>query len=170
MSGFLLSGDNVPFMAALVLMVLIGIAEAVGLGGGLTVGEAADLPDGDVNVETPSLLSWLNVGRLPLLMLIVVFLFAFGLVGLLGQQVVATVLGRPAPWFLAAPLAFAMAMPVTRTFGRWVATVMPKDETSAVTRNSLVGRVAVITTGEARQASAAQARVRDEHGQAHYVM
>lgn len=170
MWGFLLSGDNVPFMAALVLMVLIGIAEAAGLGGGLTLGDAADGPGGDLTVETPSLLSWLNVGRLPLLMLIVVFLFAFGMLGLLGQQIVATVMGRPAPWILAAPLACAMALPVTRTFGLWVSRILPKDETSAVSRDSLVGRVAVIITGEARHASAAQARVRDEHGQVHYVM
>lgn len=170
MLGFLLSGDNVPFVAALALMLLIGIAEAVGLGGGLALGDGIDAPDGDINVETPSLLSWINVGRLPLLMLIVVFLFAFGLTGLIGQQIVAAVLGRTAPWLFAVPVALAAALPVTRLFGRGVAKIMPRDETSAVSRDSLVGRVAVIVTGEARQASAAQARVRDPHGQAHYVM
>lgn len=170
MLGFLLSGDNVPFVAALVLMLLIGIAEALGLGGGLALGDGIDAPDGDINVETPSLLSWINVGRLPLLMLIVVFLFAFGLTGLIGQQIVAAILGRTAPWLLAVPVALAAALPVTRLFGRGVAKIMPRDETSAVSRDSLVGRVAVIVTGEARHASAAQARVRDPHGQAHYVM
>lgn len=167
MWAFLLSPDNVPFVAALVLMLLIGVVEALGIGGGLAVGEGLD---GDVNVETPSLLSWINVGRLPLLMLIVVFLFAFGMTGLIGQRLVAGVIGQPGAWFLAAPLAFAAALPVTRVFGRGVARIMPRDETSAVSRDSLVGRVAVIVTGEAAQASAAQARVRDEHGQVHYVM
>lgn len=170
MWSFLLSGDNVPFVSALALMLLIGAAEAIGLGSGLALGEGLEGLDGDVNVETPSLLSWLNVGRLPLLMLIVVFLFAFGMTGLVGQRIVAAVLGQPAPWFLAAPAAFALALPATRIFGRGVARVMPRDETSAVSRDSLVGRVAVIVTGEARHASAAQARVRDQHGQVHYVM
>lgn len=170
MWGFLLSPDNVPFVAALVLMLLIGAVEALGLGGGLAVGDGIEAPDGDVNVETPSLLSWINVGRLPLLMLIVVFLFAFGMTGLIGQRVVAAILGQPGPWLLAAPLALAAALPVTRIFGRGVAKVMPRDETSAVSRDSLVGRVAVIVTGDARHASSAQARVRDEHGQVHYVM
>lgn len=168
--GFILSPDNVPFVAVLVLMLLIGAAEAVGLGGGLAMGEGLDGLDGDVNVETPSLLSWINVGRLPLLMLIVVFLFAFGLSGLIGQQVVAAVLGQPAPWFLAVPAAFAVALPVTRVFGRGVARIMPRDETTAVSRDTLVGRVAVIVTGSASHANAAQARVRDQHGQVHYVM
>lgn len=170
MFDFLLAAGNVPFVAALVLMLLIGAAEAMGLGAGLALGEGLDGLDGDVNVETPSLLSWINVGRLPLLMLIVVFLFAFGMTGLIGQRLVAAILGQPGPWFMAAPLAFAVALPVTRVFGRGVSRIMPKDETSAVSRDSLVGRVAVIVTGEARQASAAQARVRDQHGQVHYVM
>lgn len=170
MLSFLLSPDNVPFVAALALMLLIGVAEAVGLGGGLAASDGLDTVDGDLNVETPSLLAWLNVGRLPLLMLIVVFLLAFGLTGLIGQRIVAAVIGQPGPWFLAAPLAFMAALPVTRMFGRGLARVMPRDETSAVSRDSLIGRVAVIVTGEARHANAAQARVRDEHGQAHYVM
>lgn len=170
MGGFLLSPDNVPFVAALVLMLLIGAVEAFGLGGGLAGGDGVDGLEGDANVETPSLLSWINVGRLPLLMLIVVFLLGFGLTGLIGQRIVAAILGQPAPWFLAAPLAFAAALPVTRVFGRGVARIMPRDETSAVSRDSLVGRVAVIVTGAARHAEAAQGRVRDEHGQVHYVM
>lgn len=167
MVGFLLSGDNVPFISALVLMLLIGAVEAAGLGGGLALGEGLD---GDINVETPSLLSWINVGRLPLLMLIVVFLFAFGMTGLIGQRIIAAILGQPVAWFLAAPAAFAVSLPLTRVFGRGVSRIMPRDETTAVSREGLVGRVAVIVTGEARIASAAQARVRDQHGQVHYVM
>lgn len=162
---FLLSGDNVPFVAALVLMLLIGAVEAAGLGGGIGDGVEADL-----DADGPSLLSWLNLGRLPLLMLIVVFLFSFGIVGLIGQQLIAAIAGQPAPWLLAVPVALAAALPVTRVFGKGVSRILPKDETEAVSRDSLVGRVAVIVTGEARPGSAAQARVRDQHGQSHYVM
>lgn len=167
MWDFLLSGDNVPFMAALVLMLLIGIAEAVGLGG-FSAGDAAD--GFEIDADAPSLLSWLNVGRLPLLMLVVVFLFVFGKIGLLGQQAFAAITGRPAPWLFAVPVAIAAALPVTRVLGRWISKVLPQDETSAVSRASLIGRVAVIVTGEARRDNAAQARVRDRYGQAHYVM
>ena len=111
---FILAAGNVPFVAALVLMLLIGVVEALGLGAGLAVGEGIDGLDGDVNVETPSLLSWINVGRLPLLMLIVVFLFAFGMTGLIGQRLFAAFLGQPAPWFMAAPAALIIALPVTQ--------------------------------------------------------
>lgn len=176
MWGFLISGENVPFVASWVLMLLIGMVELLGLGGSMAAGEGLDAADGidaadgDLDVGGASLLAWLNVGRLPLLMLIVVFLFVFGLVGLVGQRLIAAMAGGPAPWTLAVPIAFAAALPGTRLLAGAVARVMPRDETSAVSRDSLIGRVAVIVTGDARDASAAQARVRDGHGQNHYVM
>lgn len=170
MWAFLIAGDNVPFTASLVLMLLIGAVEAIGLGGGLAIGEGVDGLDGEVEAGAPSLLSWLNVGQLPLLMLIVVFLFAFGMTGLIGQRIFAAALGGPAPWLLAVPTAFAAALPTTRVFAAAVARIMPPDESSAVSRESLVGRIAVIVTGEARPGSAAQGRVRDAYGKDHYVM
>lgn len=170
MLAFFTSGDNVPFLAALVLMLLIGLVEAIGLGGGAMLGDGLDHPDVDGGFDHPSLLSWLNVGRLPVLMLIVVFLFSFGLTGLILQQLIAGIFGKPGPWWLAMPLAVAVALPFTRLFGRAVARFLPRDETTAVSRESLVGRWAVIVTGKAEVGSAAQARVRDAHGQTHYVM
>ena len=166
MWGFLTAGGNVPFVAALLLMILVGAVELFGLGGGLSSDGDGDLLDG----ESPSILSWLNIGRLPLLMLIVVFLFSFGMIGVIGQRLLHAIAGFYAPVWISAPLGLLAALPLTRTFGRWVARIMPKDETTAISRDSLVGRVAAVVTGEARTGSAAQARVRDEHGQVHYVM
>ncbi|MEW5687356.1 MAG: OB-fold-containig protein [Pseudomonadota bacterium] len=166
MLEFLLSGDNAAFVAALALMLLIGLAELVGLGSGL-------VPDADLDADLDggaSLLQWLNVGRLPLLMLLVVLLLVFGLSGLVLQRLADAVIGRPAPWFLAVPLALAAAIPATRASGRALARFLPRDETTAVSRDSLVGRIAVIVTGEAAPGSPAQARTRDIHDQPHYVM
>jgi hypothetical protein len=170
MLTFITSGDNVLFFAALLLMLLIGVIEAMGLGGGAALGDGFDQPDLDGHVDHPSLLNWLNAGRLPLLMLIVVFLFSFGMTGLILQQVIDGLFGKPAPWWLAAPLAMAVALPFTRLFGAGVAKILPTDETTAVARETLVGRWATIVTGNAEVGSPAQARVRDAHGQTHYVM
>ena len=168
MGQFLTAAGNIPFLAALVLMLLIGVVEAVGLGGGMALGDGFDA-DADVHGDA-SLLSWINVGRLPLLMLIVVFLFSFGVIGLLGQQLFATVTGKVATAWIAVPLAAFAALPITRVFGRVVSRILPADETTAVSRESLVGRLGVIVTGTASPGNAAQARVRDVHGQPHYVM
>lgn len=165
MLGFLLAGDNLPFVTALLLMLMIGAAELAGLGSGLVPDFDVDAPGGDA-----SILQWLNVGRVPFLMLLVIFLMCFGLAGLIGQRLVAAIAGRPAAWWLAAPVALAAALPATRSAGRLLARWLPTEETTAVDRDSLVGRMAVIVTGQAATGSPAQARARDVHGQPHYVM
>jgi hypothetical protein len=47
---------------------------------------------------------------------------------------------------------------------------MPKDETSAVSELSLIGRAGIIVRGTATQSLAAEAKVRDAYGRAHYVL
>ena len=158
MLEFATAPENLPFSVALAVMLLIGLVEAVGLG--------ASAMDLDADADVPGdLLGWLGVGRVPLLMLIVVFLAIFGLVGLIIQQAVG-----PLPAALAAAIAGVAALPLTGIGARGLARIMPRDETTAVSLDSLVGKRGTITVGTARAGSPAQARVKDVHGQPHYVM
>ena len=72
--------------------------------------------------------------------------------------------------WIAAPAAAAAALPLTGLGARGLARIMPGDETTAISLDSLVGRRGTITIGTARRGSPAQARVADIHGQVHYVM
>jgi membrane protein implicated in regulation of membrane protease activity len=160
--------ENIPFVLALVLMVMIGIVEALGLGA-----SGVDLDsglDGDLDSGSLHPLAWLGIGRVPLLMLMVLLLAVFGLVGLLLQQVAAMLTGSPLSLWIAVPAAFVLSLPLTGLSARAVERIMPHDETTAVALDSLVGRRATVTTGVARAGSPARARVRDIHGQAHHVM
>jgi hypothetical protein len=151
---------NLPFSVALLVMLLIGAVEAFGLGASAVHLDAhADVDGGG------DLLGWLGVGRVPLLMLLVVFLALFGLAGLAIQQ-----FAGPLPLLIAVPAAVAAALPLTGLGARGLARIMPGDETTAVSLDSLVGRRGTITIGTARRGSPAQARVADIHGQVHYVM
>ncbi|MCF6235480.1 MAG: YqiJ family protein [Gammaproteobacteria bacterium] len=47
---------------------------------------------------------------------------------------------------------------------------MSIDETDAVSEETFIGRVAKITLGKAEISSPAQAKLKDEHGQIHYIM
>lgn len=47
---------------------------------------------------------------------------------------------------------------------------MSMDETDAVSEKTFIGRVAKITLGKAEINSPAQAKLKDEHGQNHYIM
>jgi membrane protein implicated in regulation of membrane protease activity len=159
MLDFIVASENLPFSAALLLMLMIGAVEAVGLGA-----SAAHL-ELDADADAGHLLGWLGVGEVPLLMLLVVLLAWFGTVGLGLQQAI----GPISPW-IASGAAFAAALPLTGFTARGLARIMPRDETTAVSLDTLVGKRATVTVGVARRGSPAQARVRDVHGQVHYVM
>ncbi|HEY0634869.1 MAG TPA: YqiJ family protein, partial [Gammaproteobacteria bacterium] len=129
-----------------------------------------EVPDMESPGVVSSILGWLYVGKVPFLIVRIALLTSFGIVGLLLQSLVQTLSGYLLPSLLAAPLALVGALPVSRGFTAGIARIMPRDETEAVSADSFIGRVAVITTGTARHGSAAQARLNDQYGQAHYVM
>lgn len=167
MFGFLAASENLVFVSALLLMLLIGALQAAGIG---FDAELADPPDANVAEGDVNLLSWLGVGRLPLLVLLVAFLAIFGALGLTGQQLSHDLLGTlVSPW-LAVPAAFVASVPLTGLAARGLARVLPRDHTTAVELDWLVGSQAMIVTGRATAGSPARARVEDHHGQQHYVM
>ena len=79
-------------------------------------------------------------------------------------------LGGFLPGALAAVPAICLAVPVVRGMGGVLAKIMPKDETEVVSESTFIGRVAVITLGEAAPGKPAEAKLTDQYGQVHYVM
>ena len=159
MLELLVAPEAVVFTAALALMLAIGAIEALGLGAG---GIDLDI-DGGV-------LDWLGIGRLPLLVVLVAFLAAFGGLGLAGQQLAQALTGTLlSPW-IAVPAALVAAVPVTALLGRVLARIIPRDETTAFELDDLVGRTGTLTVGRATAGSPARVRVVDPHGQSHHVL
>ena len=166
MLAFLGASENVAFVTAIVLMLLIGVVQLIGLGDHLGGDFDADLHvDGDFN-----LLSWLGVGRLPLLMLLIVFLAIFGIAGLILQQAVSDWAGAPLDAWVAGPAVAIAALPLAGFAARGLARILPHDHTTAVPLEVLIGTTAQVVTGRATLGSPARARAEDHHGQAHYVM
>ncbi len=184
------SSENVPFAAAIVMMVGLGVLEGLGLFFGTGISHLLDslIPDLDANVDvgadastavdaahgpTPGLVShilgWLRVGQVPLLILLVWFLFCFGILGLGLQALLFAVAGFMLPGWLAALPVLVACLPLVRGFGGLVGRLMPKDDTQAVGLDTFVGRIAVVVLGTAKEGEAAQARLTDRFGRAHYV-
>lgn len=186
MIDLLTASENQVFVVSLAVMLIIALLEGVGmlLGAGLSEFLETFLPeiDADVDVDidldgpqtSPPMftrfLSWLRIGEVPILMIIVVFLTTFGLIGLVIQSFVAAVLGSPLPKWIAVIPALMLALPVTRLSAGVLAMIMPKDETTAVAESTFVGRIATVTLGTARVGSPAEAKLEDERGQVHYIM
>ena len=159
---FMLASDTMVFTAALILMIFIGVVEAMGFSAA-GLGFDSQGPEADV-------LGWLGVGHLPLLMVLVLFLALFGVIGLSIQHFMTSLTGSTLTAWLAGPLAAVVAVPLTGLLARPLARILPRDETTAINIDSLAGLRAEIVTGRAVPGSPARARVHDYHGQPHYVM
>ncbi|CAK8710695.1 MAG: DUF1449 family protein [Candidatus Electrothrix sp. LOE1_4_5] len=179
---FLTEAANLPFSVSLGLMIVFVLLEALSLLLGAGVSGILDslLPDvdGDIDLDLPDsdpttfmqILSWFRVGEVPLLMLILVALTAFGISGLLLQLITRAIIGELLPPFIAMIPACFCTIPLVRIIGGILNAYMPKDETSAVSEESLIGRSATLLAGTARQGKPVQGKVRDEHQQTHYVL
>ncbi|MGH1403934.1 MAG: YqiJ family protein [Alphaproteobacteria bacterium] len=196
MFELLLAPETLPFTVALTVMFVIAFIEGVGTLLGFGVSSLVDsiLPDFDIpdldidlgtdsigtDLDTPStliaspgafgqFLSWLRVGKVPALILLIVFLVGFGLSGLFIQQTLYSGIGFMLPAFIAIIPAFFAALPFVRVCGGALHAIIPKDETDAVSSDSFIGRMAVLTLGDASQGTPASAKVRDQHGKEHYI-
>ncbi len=183
MFEFITATENMAFSVALLVVLIIAALEGVGalFGAGLSNVLSSVLPDSDLpfgvdapDLDSPSslgrILSWLRVGQVPVLILLIVFLVSFGIGGLIIQQLAMGAFGSLLPGALASIPALALTFPAVRVFGGALNRIVPKDETSAVSPDSFVGRIAVLTLGQAERGCAAQAKVKDRHGQHHYIM
>ena len=108
-------------------------------GGPLDVDGILDAPTAG---PLSQLLGWLCVGKVPVLVLLVIILTAFGLTGFAVQGAAGTLLGAPLPAWLASIPAFFVALPVTRHMGLGIAKIMPKEETEAISQRQFIGKIA----------------------------
>ncbi|CCQ74390.1 YqiJ family protein [Magnetospira sp. QH-2] len=181
MIAFLTADANLPFSIAIAVVLILAVLEGVGqlMGAGLSEALENMLPDLELDVDAPDMaspsilggvLSWLKIGQVPLLVSLIVFLTAFGLGGMVLQEIALILVGGLIPMVVAALGATLVALPTMAGITGILAKLMPRDETDAVSLDDLVGRIAVVTLGEATHDSPAQARVSDRHRQTHYVM
>jgi len=175
-----LAEQSLPFTIALLVMVGLAVLEGASLligSSGLSelLDHAFNL-DADADLDTGvhggpgGLLGWLHLGRVPLLILLILFLTAFGISGMVIQILARSFFGGFLTVWLASAAAFCASIPAVRVGGFVLEKILPKDESSAVSLDALIGRAGVIVIGTARVGAAAQARVRDQHGRSHYVM
>lgn len=164
--------ETLPFGVAVALIVAIALLEGLGMLVALSPSNFIDdlLPHDMPDSGLDRVLGWLHLGRVPALVLLLLFLLGYALFGYALQKVAFNLAGGFLPAWLAGLLAVPPGLATVRGLGSLVAHIIPRDETSAVSEQSLVGRGGVISAGSARRGLAAQARVRDAHGRIHYLM
>lgn len=177
MMSTLFSGPFQPFTIAAMIMLGILALEIASLAFGHSLSGTVDglfdhdlgAPHGDAPHDGvfATAFDWLNPGRVPLLVILVIILATFAMAGLLLQGVLAAIL-FPLPGAIAAALVFPFVFPMTRWSTRIVSHVVPRDETYAMAEQDFVGMTGTITVGPARMGVVARARIVDARGNAHF--
>jgi len=169
---FWLADENLFFAGAGCLLLALMFLQLTGFGDfGPDVDTDLDIDVDVVNTSfSDGLLSFLGLGRLPMMIWLALYLMIFTVMGYTGQQIINALTGELLPSLLAAPSVGLIALPVAGLLARPLEHIMPKDETTAVSIDSLVGRFAEIEIGTAAQGSPARAKVTDSHGHNHFVM
>ncbi len=153
-----------PFAIAFVVMIGIGLIEAIGLGlGHLDADIGADAQGG--------VLDWLGLGgELPILIWLTSLLGCFTLAGLVIQQGASGVTGAPLAWPLACGGAAVAGVLMNTLAANGLARIMPGFETTVISTDDLLRRRGTVTEGVARRGMPARAKVVDGHGQAHFIL
>lgn len=181
MVEFILSNGNFPFTVALGIMATLAALEVISVLLGFALSGIVDhmMPDVDVDADLDGLpdhptvsaiAHWLHIGEAPALALFVVFLTAYGFSGWGVQYLAAEYRGAfLSPWLASVPATVAGFLGM-RIVGGLLTRLGIRDESSAVSADSLIGSAATITLGTARQGVPSQAKLRDKHGLTHYVL
>jgi membrane protein implicated in regulation of membrane protease activity len=170
-TDILLAPDVRPFAISAAIMVALGGIELLTMIVGFSISE---LIGKDFALETEShsasggLFLWINAGRLPLLILMILALGVFAIAGFLLQAIAHSV-GTAVPVTLAALAAAAISLPAIRVSSRGIARIIPRDETYAVEEADFVGHVGEVSIGPLDQGLPGKVRLKDVFGNWHSV-
>jgi len=171
MSEVLLAPEVRPFAVAAAIMVVLGGIEVLTTLVSLSIGElfGKDIDvDADHHTGLGGLFLWINAGRLPLLILIILALGLFSIIGFLLHGI-AHGLGLTMPVWFAVPVAAAGSIPLIRAASRGIARIIPRDESYAVNESDFVGHIGEVAVGPLDQGLPGRVRLKDVFGNWHSV-
>jgi hypothetical protein len=165
--GLFFAPQCLPFAIAAVMLAALTLIEMLCLLVGFSLGEAFDKADIDDHGGA-GLFSWINVGGVPILILVLLVLGIFAISGFVIQGI-ALAVWQPLPAVAASLAAFFVSMPAVRFSSEFVARIVPRDETYAVDLADFIGRTGEVTVGPLDQGLPGRIRVKDRHGNWHVM-
>lgn len=172
-----------PFYLSLFIVLLIALLEVVCAFIGISLSSSINSLDTDFDLDPSiegssasplSIFEWiffpLRVPGVPVLIVLLIFLFSFGSFGLVLQHLLVAYFAEMQPLIYAIPLTLVISLPLSRLAAHGAAYFLPKETTSAVSWHALVGSVAEITLGDAKVGSPSQAKAKDHYGKVHHFL
>ena len=164
-----LAPECAPFAIAAMILIGLTAVEILSMLLGFSLSELIGKPhfEGHDGVLA-GLLSWINIGGVPLLILIMLALGIFAVTGF-AIQTVADMIWAPLPAIVASVPALAITIPLVRGSTRTIARIVPRDETYAVEADDFVGRTGTVSIGPLDQGLPGRVSVKDAHGNWHQL-
>ena len=171
--SFFLLPENIPFLIAIGVTLAISILEMLAFFVGFTISSTIDvlIPDFEIDIDasfTNKVFGWLQVGRVPSIMLLILYLSLFGMIGL-GVQLLSHTFYETFPWYVATMITFPTALVPYKYIGGKIAALIPDDESDAISEEELTG-VAELILGRAAFNFPGEAKLVDKNGKTHYIM
>lgn len=176
MIEFLMSDGIFPFSVVIGFIFVLAVFELLTLLIGMSLSSILDhaLPDinFDLDMAGPlgDLMAYMKIKDVPSSIVIVVFLASYAVTGVLFQGALLAILGWVMPIYLAIPLASFSCIPLFTISVRFVAFIMPKDESYAISSDTFINSVATVLSDGCTRSSPREARITDTYGKPHYVM
>jgi hypothetical protein len=176
---FLFQANNSLYTGAITLMLFIAVLEGAMSLIGVAISDMLDplIPDFELNISGSDnvfalsrFFAWMRIKKVPILMLVIIFLASFSIIGLFLQGLLLNLTGVLWSQYIILFPALTFSIYSVRICGGFISIVLPKDETSSISEDDLVGHIATITLGSASINSPAEAKTKDKHGQTHYLM
>ncbi len=165
--------ETIPFGVALAVMLGLALLEVIGLIIAISPSEWVDhmvFPDTNVDGGADGILGWLHIGKVPTLILLILFLSSFAICGYVWQMVSQSLFRFYTPGLIAVVPAFMGAIASVRIFGGWMAHIIPRDESSAISETTFIGRAFTVTAASSLSGVASQARLRDTDGRSYFIL
>lgn len=184
MMQFFLLNENIPFSISLAVMLGISILEILSVLAGVGLSHFLDNllhhphleinihHDVDVHDDLPlftRFLGWIRYGHVPILVVFISFLAAFSILGFV-EQTIAKNVYKVLSWQIAIWPPLFLSIPFVRSISLILGRCCFKDETTAVSTDSFIGKFAIITVGTARQGFPTEAKLIDQYKQTHYLL
>ncbi len=173
---FIKQPENTLFFIAIIIILIMAAVEIISMLLGVSISEAIDslLPDVEVEADIEvggamPVLDWLNFGKVPFLILIIIFLTTFGLTGFIIQGLFYKIFNTFIPVLFASLITIIPTIFLLHLVGDAIHKILPQVDTTAVKLQSLRGKIAEINIGTATFNNPAEAKVKDRYGKTHYI-
>jgi len=180
MEDFLTLLDNNTYFATLLVVVLCislleGIMSVIGFGLSNLIDTV--FPDIDLDIDSidnsstnsfTELFGWVNKGKTPVVMFIIIALLTIGLTGLFIQHTMLLITGSQLPSIIIIPLGTFLGFILTRYVSDFIGKIMPKEETEAVSRDSFIGNIGIVVSNSIHKDLPGEIKVQDIYEKTHY--